>query len=84
MYLPQSLLPVCSRVRALHGPMWVCVTNKSLFIIATIVYLAIYARFPQYRADILDTQVTNHNFHVPKYPYAYTQYVAIRSVDIHI
>jgi hypothetical protein len=24
--------PVCSRVRAMHGPMWVCLTNKTLFI----------------------------------------------------
>jgi hypothetical protein len=26
------VLPVCSRLRALHGPLWVCLTNKTLFI----------------------------------------------------
>jgi hypothetical protein len=26
------VLPVCSRVRALHGPSWVCATDKTLFV----------------------------------------------------
>jgi hypothetical protein len=27
------LLPVCSRARALHGPLWVCLPKKTLFVI---------------------------------------------------
>jgi hypothetical protein len=32
------VLPVCSRIRALHGPLWACLINKTLFVIIKVYY----------------------------------------------